>query len=422
MTWMSRASTLPLAFATLALFTTLHCRWSDEVAVQVDSSISGTPVAGGMLRVGIRSEPQTWNRLLATDEVSHQITERLHAALLRVNRVTQELEPELAESWSFSEDGRELTFKLRPGVLFSDGEPFTAEDVAFTFRGIHDPQVASPFVELAVVEGQPLVPEVVDPLTVRFKLPLRTAVVERIFDSFTVLPRHRLEASLEQGTLPSEYGIGANEATIIGLGPFVLDRYVPGQRVVLRSNTNYWKYGPEGEPLPYLDGITFEILSDANALALRFRAGELDLLSPLPPEHFISLSGKETSDRRLIDLGPGTTPERIWFNLNPESSVSAEQRAWFMDRRFRRAISLAIDRRSIAKAVYGDLASPAAGPSPRQTDGGGTSLLLHRPTIRNGLVTCSRRPASNRAGRCFSARGGIACGSLSSPMRTIPSV
>ncbi len=279
-----------------------------------------------------------------------------------VNRVTQELEPELAESWSFSEDGRELTFKLRPGVLFSDGEPFTAEDVAFTFRVIHDPQVASPFVELAVVEGQPLVPEVVDPLTVRFKLPLRTAVVERIFDSITVLPRHRLEASLEQGTLPSEYGIGANEATIIGLGPFVLDRYVPGQRVVLRSNTNYWKYGPEGEPLPYLDGITFEILSDANALALRFRAGELDLLSPLPPEHFISLSGKETSDRRLIDLGPGTTPERIWFNLNPESSVSAEQRAWFMDRRFRRAISLAIDRRPIAKAVYGDLASPAAGP------------------------------------------------------------
>ncbi len=83
MTWMSRASTLPLAFATLALFTTLHCRWSDEVAVQGDSSISGTPVAGGMLRVGIRSEPQTWNRLLATDEVSHQITERLHAALLR---------------------------------------------------------------------------------------------------------------------------------------------------------------------------------------------------------------------------------------------------------------------------------------------------------------------------------------------------
>ena len=361
MTWMSRASTLPLALATMALFIAPQCRLTEEEAVQGDSSIPGTPVAGGMLRVGIRSEPQTWNRLLATDEVSHQITERLHAALLRVNRLTQELEPELAESWSFSEDSRELTFKLRPDVRFSDGTPLTAADVAFTFQALHDPAVASPLVETAMVEGKPLVPEVVDPLTVRFRLPRRTAVVERIFDSIPVLPRHRLQASLEDGSFASEYGIGVSEG-IVGLGPFVLERYVPGQRVVLRRNPNYWKYGPDGEQLPYLDGITFEILSDANALALRFGSGELDLLSPLPPEDFISFREKDAPDRRLIDLGPGTTPERIWFNLNPESSVSPEQRAWFTDRRFRRAISLAIDRQSIVKAVYAGLASPAAGP------------------------------------------------------------
>ena len=362
MTGMSRASTLPLAFICVVLVTTaLQCRWSEEVAVQGDSVV-GAPVAGGTLRVGIRSAPQTWNRILATDAVTHQITERLNAPLLRINRVTQELEPELAESWSFSEDGRELTFKLRPNVTFSDGQPFTADDVAFTFRAIHDPQVASTFSEVAAVEGKPLVPEVVDPLTVRFKLPFRTAAVGRIFDSIVILPRHRLEASLEQGNFPSEYGIGASEDTIVGLGPFVLEHYVTGQRVVLRRNPNYWKYGPAGVRLPYLDGMSFEILPDANALALRFSAGELDLLSPLPSEHFASLREKQASDLRLIDLGPGTTPERIWFNLNPEGSVSPEQRAWFIDRRFRRAISLAIDRRSIGKLAYADLASPAAGP------------------------------------------------------------
>ena len=220
-------------------------------------------------------------------------------------------------------------------------------------------------VEGAVVAGKPLFPEVVDPLTVRFKLPLRTAVVERIFDSIPVLPRHRLQASLEDGSFASEYGIGAPEERIVGLGPFTLVRYVPGQRVVLRRNPNYWKYGPEGERLPYLDGLTFEILPDANALALRFRAGELDLLNKLSPEDFTSFREKYAPDRRLIDLGPGTTPERLWFNLNPESSVPPEQRAWFMDRRFRRAISLAIDRQSIAKVVYADLASPAAGPITR---------------------------------------------------------
>jgi peptide/nickel transport system substrate-binding protein len=356
---MRRVSVL---LAVLAFFIAVHCRWVDEGPSRNESPTTAGPVFGGSLRVGIRSEPQTWNRLLATDEVSHQITEQLHAALLRVNRLTQELEPELADSWSFSEDGRELTFKLRPDVRFSDGTPFTADDVAFTFRALHDPEVASPLIETAMVDGAPLVPEILDALTVRFELPRRTAVVERIFDSIYILPRHRLEGSLERGNFPSAYGIGTPEEAIVGLGPFVLERYTAGQRVALRRNPHYWKLGPEGEQLPYLEGITFEILPDANALMLRFRAGELDLLSPVSPEDFRSLKEGDRSDLRLLDLGPGTAPERIWFNLNPESPVPKEKRGWFNDPRFRRAISLAIDRRSIAKAVYLDLASPAAGP------------------------------------------------------------
>ena len=204
--------------------------------------------------MGIRSEPLTWNRLLATDETSHKITEQIHSALVRVNRVTQELEPELAESWSFSPDGRELTFKLRPGVSFSDGVPFTAEDVAFTFRALHHPEVASPLIDTVLVDGEPLVPDVLDPYTVRFTLPRRTAVIERVFDSIPMLPRHRLEKSLAEGVFVSEYGVGAPEDGIVGLGPFVLERYVPGQRVVLRRNPHYWK-SVEGDQLPYLDGL-----------------------------------------------------------------------------------------------------------------------------------------------------------------------
>ena len=402
MTWMSRASTLSLAFATIALFVTPQCRWSDEEAVQGDSSLTGTPVAGGLLRVGIRSDPQTWNRLLATDTVSGEITDQIHAPLLRVNRKTQEVEPALAESWSFSDDGRELVLKLRAGVRFSDGTPLTAADVAFTFQALHDPEVASPLVETATVDGEPLVPEIVDPLTVRFRLPRRTAVVERIFDSIPVLPRHELQASLEDGSFASEYGIGAPEERIVGLGPFTLARYVPGQRVVLRRNPHYWKLGPEGEELPYLEGIIFEILPDANALMLRFRAGELDLLSPVSPEDFLSLRKGDRPDLQLIDLGAEAAPEWIWFNLNPESPVPAEKRAWFSDRRFRQAISLAIDRRSIAKAVYADLASPAAGPiSPANRKWWNETIEpppFDPELARDLLLEAGFRPSSSRGG------------------------
>ena len=345
----------------LALATASQCRPTAKELPREETLTSEGPAFGGVLRVGIRSEPLTWNRLLATDETSHKITEQIHSALVRVNRVTQELEPELAESWSFSPDGRELTFELRPGVSFSDGVPFTAEDVAFTFRALHHPEVASPLVDTALVDGEPLVPEVLDPYTVRFTLPRRTAVIERVFDSIPMLPRHRLEKSLAEGVFVSEYGVGASEDGIVGLGPFVLERYVPGQRVVLRRNPHYWK-SVEGDQLPYLDGLVYEILSDASALMLRFRAGELDILSPLSPEDFLSLRESGDSDLRLLDLGPGTASERLWFNLNPESPVSGQKRAWFEELRFRRAVSLAIDRRAITKAVYLGLASLAAGP------------------------------------------------------------
>jgi len=351
-----------VALLTLALVAAPHCRPAAEDMSPEAAGAGGAPVFGGVLRVGIPSEPLTWNRLLVTDETSHQITARLHAALVRVNRVTQEIEPELAESWAFSADGRELTFRLRPGVSFSDGRPFTARDVAFTFQALRDPAVSSPLGDSAMVDGQPLVPEVVDSQTVRFRLPRRTAVVERIFDSIPILPRHRLEPSLEEGAFVSEYAVGAPEDGIVGLGPFVLERYLPGQRVLLRRNPYYWKFTGEGERLPYLDGIAYEIVPDASARMLRFRSGELDILSPLSPEDFLSLRESGRSDLRLLDLGPGTATERIWFNLNPESPVSEVKRAWFREPRFRRAISLALDRTAISKVVYLNLASPAAGP------------------------------------------------------------
>ncbi len=122
------------------------------------------------------------------------------------------MEPAVAESWEFSSDGRELTFRLRGGVHFSDDTPLTAEDVVFTFRALYDPGVASPLADLFRVDGEELVPEVVDPGTVKFRLPRRTAPILRAFDSMPILPKHRLEASLSDGSFASAYGVGARRA------------------------------------------------------------------------------------------------------------------------------------------------------------------------------------------------------------------
>ena len=82
----------------------------------------------GVLRVAINREPTTFNSLLAADVTTQIVTDQLHAPLIRLNQETQEMEPALAESWEFSEDGKTLVFRLKRGLRFSDGEPLTAAD------------------------------------------------------------------------------------------------------------------------------------------------------------------------------------------------------------------------------------------------------------------------------------------------------
>jgi peptide/nickel transport system substrate-binding protein len=320
------------------------------------------PDEGRVLRVAIHTEPQTWNRLLASDRVTHVISDQLHEKLLRLNPETQKMEPALAESWEFSDDGKKLVFHLREGVRFSDGEPFGARDVAFTFRALYTPSVASPLVETAEIDGQPLGVEVIDDRTVAITLPRRTAVVERAFDSISILPAHLLEESLERGTFAADTGLGAEAARIVGLGPFVLSEHVPGQRIVLAPNPHYWRRGEDGGPIPRLERLVFEIVPDENARLLRFRSGQVDLLELLTPDAFEMLRGEKSLDCVLRDLGPGLLTERLWFNLNPKAPLEEHKKRWFQDVRFRRAVSLALDRRGMARAVFSGRATPAAGP------------------------------------------------------------
>lgn len=367
-------------------------RWTGVfvgLALSAACQPSQRPREDAVLRVAIHTEPQTWNRLLASDRVSHVIADQLHEPLLKLNPETQEVEPALAESWEFSEEGRRLVFHLRRGVRFSDGDPFGAEDVAFTFRALYEPSTASPLVETALVDGKPFGVEVIDETTVAFTLPRRTATVERVFDSISILPSHALVKSLERKTLAADTGLGADVRRIVGLGPFVLLEHAPGQRIVLERNPHYWRTGDERGRFPRLERMVFEIVPDENARVLRFRSGEIDLLELLTPDAFEMLRDEKTRDRELLDLGPGLLSERLWFNLGPEAPIEEHKKRWFGDVRFRRAISLALDRRGMARVVFSGRATPAAGPvSPANSFWHDESLpeAAHDPAAARALL------------------------------------
>src|SRR2546428_4867363 len=313
---------------------------------------------GGHIVVGQRSEPKTLNPVTATDAVSREVFERLHADLIGINRATQKTEPALAKSWKMSPDGRTFTLKLRKGIRFSDGHPFDADDVVFSFTVYLDEAVSSPQRDLLLIDGKPLTISKLDQYTVRFSLPRPYAAAERLFDGFAILPRHILEKPYREGKFVQAWSLNTPPNEVAGLGPFRVKQYVPGQRIVLERNPYYWKSDHDNHRLPYLDELVFLFVGSEDAQVMRFEAGETDMVSRLSSENFALLTKERTrTGSQLVDLGPSLEYNFLVFNLNDlatkKLNIISGKQTWFRDLKFRQAVSAAIDRDSIVRLVDG---------------------------------------------------------------------
>jgi peptide/nickel transport system substrate-binding protein len=313
---------------------------------------------GGQLTIGGRAEPKTFNPVIATDAVSREMIGRLMADLIEINRASQQTEPALAKSWKTSADGRVFTLQLRKGIRFSDGHPFDADDVLFSFAVYMDENVDSPQRDLLIIDGKPLTVAKIDQYTVRFTLPRPYAAAERLFDGLAMLPRHLLEKPYREGKFVQSWSLNAAASEVAGLGPFRLKQYVPGERVVLERNPYYWKVDSHNDRLPYLDELTFLFVGTEDAQVMRFEAGATNMISRLSSENYSLLNRERNrTGAQLSDLGPSLEYNFVVFNQNDLGSKKldaiARKQKWFRDLEFRQAISAAIDRDAIVRLVYG---------------------------------------------------------------------
>ena len=319
---------------------------------------------GGELVVTQRAEPRTLNPVTAVDAPSREVIRRTIGDLIHINRDTHDVEPALARAWKVSPDGRRITVSLRRGIRFSDGEPFDADDVVFSFRVYLDEKVASPQRDLLLVGGQPITVRKIDQLTVEFGLAAPYSVADRIFDSVAMLPQHLLERAYMEGRLTEAWSLATPPSQIAGLGPFRFREHVGGQRVVLERNPYYWKANSAGGRLPYLDRLVFMSVPSEDAQALRFQAGEADVLNRIGAENYTALAREQGGRYVLQDVGPGLEYTFLFFNLNDleaaQAALSRKQR-WFRETAFRQAISSAIDRDGIVRGVYRGRATPLGG-------------------------------------------------------------
>ncbi len=297
---------------------------------------------GGELRFCIRMEPKTFDPLKVEDEASASIRYLTGGVLVRVNRQTQDLEPALAQSWKVSKDGRQITFRLRSGVSFSDGTPFSAGDVAYTIQQLMDPALHSPTGDAFRSGTGNVETKVLSPTQISITFPAPVAGLDRLFDQVAILSERspRKESAV--------------------LGPFMLADYKPGATVLLKRNPNYWKSDEQGRKLPYLDSIRLDIQRNRDVEMLRFNRGELDLINSLDSEYFDKLEA--TSPQLVHDAGPSLDSEQLWFNEVARAPIPGYKKNWFRSANFRRAISEAINREDLSRIVFHGHAQPAAGP------------------------------------------------------------
>jgi len=316
----------------------------------------GAGSAGGVLGVSQTSEPKHFNPVIAVDRPTKTVLSLLMSDLLRIDRDSQEVVPNLAREWSVSPDGRRYTLTLREGIRFSDGHPLDADDVVFSFNVYLDEDVHAPQRDLLIVGGEPVKVGKLDARRVTFDLARPYAAGERLFDSFYVLPRHILESAYEAGEITSVWGLLAEPSQIVGLGPFRLKKVLAGERVVLERNPYFWKVDDSGVSLPYLDEVVFLLAPSKDAEVLRFEAGEIHVIENVDARSFERLAAAP-GKFRMRDLGPGLEHNFFFFNLN---DGGARERKWFENPGFRRAVASAIDKEAIVRLVYGGRGSALA--------------------------------------------------------------
>ena len=339
------------------------------------------------------SEPLTLNLAIANDASSSGVLGYLFEGLTETSWLTDEVEPALAESWEYSEDGLTWTFHLRKNVRWHDGEPFTAQDVDFTFnRIIYNNEIPASsrssfnFRFLDEESGEwkeaKMTVKALDDHTVECVLPVPFAPFLRSMGT-SIYPKHILDKHVDDGTFTSTWDIDTDPAEVIGTGPFTIEQYEPGDRLVLWRNPNYWLKDAAGNSLPYLDEVVHLIVPDLEATLDKFLAGESDSHGVLGEELEELEPLQEEGNFTIYKRGPAFGTTFLGFNMNPGMNpdtgdfyLAPEKLEWFRNKQFRQAVAHSIDKDAIINDVQHGIGYPQwASISPAAGD-------FHNPNVR----------------------------------------
>jgi peptide/nickel transport system substrate-binding protein len=305
----------------------------------------GGTATGGTVRIGGGGYPDSLNPGNGVLSEAYALYELVYDTPIAVN-AAGEYVPELATDWSVSEDGLTWTMTIREGATFHDGEPLTADDVAFTIQLYRDTE-AFPFLPSYAAPFETI--EAPDDTTVM----LTTAEPLNTFESYMafiyVLPAHIWEAEAD----PVDF----ENAEMIGSGPFSLVEAAQGEFVELASNADYW-----GTP-PNIDGVIIRTIDNADARITALTTGEVDAIVEFPATAVSTLQNTENVAVHIAAVAAGGTLRDVFFNITteencpPDGGVCSGHPA-LKDLAVRRALATAVDKQQIIDVATLGTAAP----------------------------------------------------------------
>ena len=294
--------------------------------------------------------------------------------------------PGLAKEWSWNDEGTELTLVFREGLKWSDGEPWTVDDIIFWWEAIEtDTEITpSPHIEWTV-DGEPMTLEKIDDQTIKLIFPGPTGVVETMglafhghqwplgFERFGFFaPKHYLEQFHPAYNPDADYALFEEKVFDYNVERPVIWPWKPavwepgGTEMILERNPYYWKVDPEGRQLPYIDTVHMALVEDNAAIAVQAAAGKLDMQARgLSLDNLPVLKENEEGGNYTVSLW--STDGASNFAMQPNQSYDDPvYRELFQNRDFRYALSLMTDRETINDIAYFGQGTPttqSVGPS-----------------------------------------------------------
>lgn len=314
-----------------------------KVTKVVETVVTATPdplkvTTGGTIVHGDFSDAESLNPILYSDEASEEVCEMIYSSLIQLDPTDGSILPDLAESWEVSADEKTFTYHLRKDVTWHDGEPFTAEDVQFTYQAILNPDINSP--RRAEFDGvlQPENIRVIDDHTVEFQLDKLDPAWLCCRDAYSIIPEHIL------GELTAEQ-FNASDFTRnpVGTGPFKFREWVKDDHVALVKYSDYF----EGEP--NADFYYRKVVENETVTFAQLQTGEVDMAS------VTAALWEEAQNTECLDCKAYPQFDFLFYVTNLDSAKTP----LFQDVRVRQALLYALDRQAMVDSIAMGLATVA---------------------------------------------------------------